>query len=290
MKIGIDIGGSHIAIAIVKRETIIEKIEYPYDIEFRKQIRENIIKYLKDRISDILKEYKIEKIGISLAGYIKENTLLVSPNLPELEGINFADILSSEFSIPVNVNIDSLCAGKAEKKYGCLKSYENGVFLVIGTGIGAVSFHGNNMYVNEYGHMVIKRDGKLCRCGKKGCFETYGSMKILKENTKSISGITDNSGETIRAYLRQNKEKPEISEIINQYVDDFCMGLSNIIDINSPNVIGFGGSFSYYEDILLDRIRNKLNNEILFIDKKRMPDFVMGKFRNDAGMIGATLF
>ena len=116
MNIGIDIGGSHIAISIIKGETIIEKIEYPYDVEFRRQIRENIVKYLKDRIADVLKEYKIQKIGISLAGYIKENTLLVSPNLPELEGINFADILSSEFSIPVNVNIDSLCAGKAEKE------------------------------------------------------------------------------------------------------------------------------------------------------------------------------
>ncbi len=289
MRIGIDIGGSHIAIAVVDGETIIEKIEYVYDVEFKNQIRKNLVQYLKNTISIMTKKYSIEMIGISLAGQIKKNTLIISPNLPELNGINFADILYSEFSIPVSVNTDSLCATKAEKEYGCLKSFSNGVFLVIGTGIGAVNFHDNNFFINEYGHMVVHRNGNLCRCGKKGCFETYGSMKALKKSVQDILGISNNSGKVIRAYLRENIESPKVQQIIDKYVDDFCMGLSNIIDITLPEVIGFGGSFSYYEDILLDKIKQKLENETLFIDKNDMPVFVMGKFKNDAGMIGATL-
>ncbi len=290
MRIGIDIGGSHIAVAIVDGQTIVEKIEYVYDVAFREHIRDNIVTYLKNTIATLLQNYKIEKIGIALAGFLKGDTLVISPNLPELNGINFVDILFSEFSIPVHVGVDSLCAGKAEKEYGCLKPYHNGVFLVVGTGIGAVCFYDNAMYVNEFGHMVLQRNGNLCRCGKKGCFETYGSMKALKQTIQNVLGITEHSGEVIRAYLREHRDDPTVQKVILDYVDDFCMGLSNIIDITMPEVIGFGGSFSYYEDILLDAIRQKLKEETLFIEKTNVPALVMGELKNDSGMIGATIF
>ena len=288
MRIGIDIGGSHIAVAVIDKNKIIEKVEYVYESEFKKQIRRNIEKYLKETISAMLDKYEVELIGISLAGYIRENTLIISPNLPELNGINFAEALS-EFSIPVQVNVDSLCAAKAERKYGCLKDYSKGMFLVIGTGIGAVSFNNKNMEVNEFGHMVIKKDGNLCRCGKHGCYETYGSMKAFKKSIEENFGITNHSGEVIRAYLRAHSDDEKVKEVINNYVENFCLGLSNIIDITMPEVIGFGGSFSYYEDILLDKIKERLEKMNLFIDKRFMPKLLMGTFQNNAGMMGATL-
>ncbi len=290
MKIGIDIGGSHIALSVIDEKTILEKIEYVYDTNFKQNICENIVEYLKNTISNILKRYEIEMIGISLAGYIKNNILIHSPNLPELNGINFADILFDEFSIRTCVNVDSLCATKAEKKYGCIKDYSKGVFLVIGTGIGGVTFDDDYMSVSEYGHMVIQKDGKLCRCGKLGCFETYGSMKAFKESIEKNFGIENHSGKIIRTYLRENINDSKVQEVIDNYVDAFCLGLSNIIDINMPEVIGFGGSFSYYEDILLEKIEQKLQKIPLFIDKNIIPKLVMGQFQNDAGMIGATLF
>ncbi len=289
MKIGIDIGGSHIAVAVTDKNLIVEKVEYVYEKDFKKEIRKNIEKYLKEKIAIMLEKYEIKSIGISLAGYIHENTLIISPNLPDLNGINFSEVLS-EFSVPVFVNVDSLCAAKAEKEYGVLKGYQKGIFLVIGTGIGGVLFDKDYISVQEYGHMVLVKNGNLCRCGKKGCFETYGSMKAFKDSVEENLGISNHSGEVIRAYIRENKDDMKVKQVISNYVDDFCFGLSNIIDISMPEVIGFGGSFSYYEDILLQKIEEKLKETTLFIDKKFMPKLLIGNFHNDAGMIGATLF
>lgn len=290
MRIGIDIGGSHIAIAVVDENKIIEKIEYVYDQNFKQAIKENIIELLKKNIAILLEKYSIEKIGISLAGHVKDNVLIHSPNLPELNETDFAEILNDIFSIPVAVNVDSLCAAKAERKYGCIKNYKKGIFLVIGTGIGGVTFDNDYIAVSEYGHMVIQKDGKLCRCGKSGCFETYGSMKAFKQIIEEKFGIANHSGEVIRAFLRENSNNSEVIETIDNYISDFCLGLINIIDINTPEVIGFGGSFSYYEDILLEKIEKQLQKSKLFIDKKFLPKLVVGDFKNDAGMIGATLF
>ena len=79
-------------------------------------------------------------------------------------------------------------------------------------------------------------------------------------------------------------------EVTADYIQNFCIGLSSIIDIVLPEAVGFGGSFSYYQDLFLDKIQNKFNTQKLLADDKSIPVFTFGDLKNDAGIIGATLF
>ena len=290
MKIGIDIGGSHIAIAKVEENKIIDKKEYNYDEKFKEEIRKNIVEYIKKEVSEIIKKEKIEKVGISIAGRLRENVLYISPNLKQLEGINFVEILEPYFKIPVTVNKDSFCAGKAEKVYGCLKKYNTAVFLIIGTGIGAISYRNNKLQRDGYGHMIIEKDGRQCKCGKKGCFETYGSITALKRSLQEYLKKENMTGKEVHDYLEAHQNEEPIKEIIDNYIQNFCTGLSSIIDIVLPEAVGFGGSFSYYQDLFLDKIEEKFKTQKLLADDKSIPIFTFGKLKNDAGIIGATLF
>ncbi len=82
---------------------------------------------------------------------------------------------------------DAKCAALCEKRIGSMKEYQNAIFLTLGTGIGGAVFmqnellRGKNNDGFEIGHMVIKADGDKCTCGNSGCFETYASMKVLKD-------------------------------------------------------------------------------------------------------------
>ena len=290
MKIGIDIGGSHIAIAKVEENKIIDKKEYNYDEKFKEEIRKNIVEYIKKEVSEIIKKEKIEKVGISIAGRLRENVLYISPNLKQLEGINFVEILEPYFKIPVTVNKDSFCAGKAEKVYGCLKNYNTAVFLIIGTGIGAISYRNNKLQRDGYGHMIIEKDGRQCKCGKKGCFETYGSITALKRSLQEYLKKENMTGKEVHDYLEAHKDEEPIKEIIDNYIQNFCTGLSSIIDIVLPEAVGFGGSFSYYQDLFLEKIEEKFKTQKLLADDKSIPVFTFGNLKNDAGIIGATLF
>ncbi len=290
MKIGIDIGGSHVGIAIVDGNRIINKKEYEYDKEFRKNIKENLIKYLVLEILERMKIYQIEKIGISIAGRLENNVLKICPNIHELEGVNFVSELSKYFNIPIVVNKDSFCAAKAEKEYGCLNTYKTCVFLCIGTGIGGVSFRDNFLHRDGFGHMIIKQDGRKCGCGKKGCFEAYCSIRAIRNEVNNYLKTEKVQGKELHDFLLNNQDNLEVKEIIDKYVKNFAIGISNIIDIVLPEAIGFGGSFSYYEDVFMEKVKKYIIENDLLVDKNSMPMFEMGYFKNDAGIIGATLF
>ena len=285
-----DIGGSHIAIAKVEENKIIDKKEYNYDEKFKEEIRKNIVEYIKKEVSEIIEKEKIEKVGISIAGRLRENVLYISPNLKQLEGINFVEILEPYFKIPVTVNKDSFCAGKAEKVYGCLKNYNTAVFLIIGTGIGAISYRNNKLQRDGYGHMIIEKDGRQCKCGKKGCFETYGSITALKRSLQEYLKKENMTGKEVHDYLETHQNEEPIKKIIDNYIQNFCTGLSSIIDIVLPEAVGFGGSFSYYQDLFLEKIEEKFKTQKLLADDKSVPVFTFGTLKNDAGIIGATLF
>lgn len=97
-------------------------------------------------------------------------------------GINIENIIRQIVDKPIFIKNDGMCAGIAEKEYGALKGYNNGVFLSIGTGIGTAVFLQGKLVeeVRSAGHMIVERNGKRCNCGKQGCYEIYASMKALK--------------------------------------------------------------------------------------------------------------
>ena len=178
-------------------------------------------------------------------------------------------------------------------QFGAMKGYKDGVFLCIGTGIGGAVFLDGKLLKNanafEIGHMIINKNGRQCSCGKRGCFETYASIRAFKNKVAEVLDIdNDFSGQ----YLRENLldfDNPKVKEVIDQFIDDMIVGLSNVIDIFEPEVIVLGGSFSYYENHpvfleLLRRIKEKGR-----VRCERLPEIKLARFKNEAGIIGATV-
>lgn len=294
MKIGIDLGGSHIGIGIVDEQgKIIQKNETELkDVE---NIQEFIISQIKNEIEFYINKYKsIEFIGIASPGTPKDGKLTNITNLG-IKELDITQILEKKFNVPVKVKNDAKCASIAEKQYGALKQYQDAVFLCLGTGIGGSVFVAGkemNPIRNsglEVGHMIIQKNGEKCNCGKRGCFETYCSIKRLKNKlmeTMNLSG--EISGKELIELLKKNKNE-KIQKIIEEYIDNLIIGLSNIIDIFEPQVICLGGSFVYFEEILYKPLVEKYYKERYVFNKEQLPEIKLAILGNDAGIIGATL-
>lgn len=299
MKIGIDLGGSHIGIGLVEDYNLVDTVDKFFSKEDRNDIENAILRNIDELINELLNKHNIkieniEKIGVASPGTIT-NGKITSWNLG-LKEYDLKSKLIEKYKLQVQVRNDGKCAGLVEKVYGAMKDYDDCLFINIGTGIGGAAFIGGKLLEPkkysgfEFGHMTLVKDGIECTCGKKGCFERYCSIKALKTkitNTLKIDG-SDISGQYLREQIMV-KYHDEVQNDINEFIDYLRIGVCNLIDIFEPEIICFGGSFSYYEG---HPVLNKLIEEInkpnsTFNKDKRI--ITTAQFKNDAGIIGATL-
>lgn len=249
MNIGIDLGGSHIGVGIVDNKgNIISKKDTDIYIEKTEDIKEFIIQTIISCIKCLLDENKItleniELIGIGTPGEPKEGIIKRIVNLG-IKDFNIVERLKKELEFNnIIIRNDGKCAAIAEKLYGSMKLYEDSVFLCLGTGIGGAAFLNNKLLKPkkrsgfEFGHMIIEKNGNLCRCGNRGCFETYCSMKSLKEKLNKEIIFGNMESRDLVKYVKENIYDEKIQKIIKEYINDLIIGLSNITNLLEPECI-----------------------------------------------------
>lgn len=300
MRIGIDIGGSHVGIGIIKGGKIINSAERILTKEDKKDIETRIVNIIIEVLYKLIDESNvklkdIEFIGIASPGTISNNIIVKATNL----GINNFDLirqLQKNINLPMQIKNDSKCAALAEKNYGAMKKYDDCIFLALGTGIGGAVFLNGEMLVPkrfsgfEFGHMIINKNGRKCSCGKKGCFETYASVRTFRNEIAKAHGIDENfSGDDLRGKLIDMKNE-NVCKVVDEFTTDLSIGICNLIDVFEPEIVVLGGSFSYYEDTpVYDMLLKKIENKNSRFNDFDMPKIALATLKNDAGMIGATI-
>lgn len=299
MKVGIDLGGSHIAIGVVDNNgRILEKNEKRLTSVEKHNIEKSIEEYMIQNINQMIEKYEITEIGIGAPGWAENGMIKNSGNL----GIQNYPITQrlQELQLPIKITNDAKCAALAENAYGCLKGYDRSIFLTLGTGIGGAVFLDNQLLKAgkkpgyEFGHMTIEKNGIPCHCGGKGCFERYASMKVFKNKLREALDLDETTrGEELLEMIRKNKPEDKnykiIENLISEYIENLSIGIQNLIHIFEPEIVGIGGSFVYFEDVLLPRLKEqirKINEKDEERKNIRIETAVLG---NDAGIIGAVL-
>ncbi len=142
--------------------------------------------------------------------------------------------------------------------------------LTLGTGIGGgavidgVPYTGHAGSAMEFGHTTIDYNGLLCKCGRKGCLECYGSATAVVNFTKShISMYPDSTiinrtkHETLTAQLVfEEAQKGDalalyIFNLIGQYLG---IGIANLVNIFNPEAVILGGGLSNAHKFFMPQI------------------------------------
>ena len=295
MKIGIDLGGSHIGIGIVdEKGYVIEKSEKRIVERDRKNIKSIIEKYITEKVKNIIEENEITQIGIAIPGTISDEKVIKSVNLG-LKNYPIVKKLQEKINIPIKIANDCRCAALAENKYGALKKYSREVFITLGTGIGGAVIINDKVLDTgelpgcEFGHMIIQKNGIQCNCGKRGCFEAYSSIKRFKEKIAKEFCLDNLNNNYIKEFIINNLNDVRLRYIISQYIENLAIGISNLINIFEPEIIVFGGGFVDYSDILLEPLKQQILTTNLLFNKRDDIILKLAKLGNDAGIIGASL-
>lgn len=293
--IGIDIGGSHIRVALIQNLKILDfKDKYisPDEVETERKSKtmlKNTIKELYEKIlqNNKLQKKDIEKIGVCVPGFYNNGILYKAKNL----NINKYELLKDLKEIfgenKIHCLNDAAASTVTEMKEGSLKGAKNALFIAPGTGIGG-RFIINGKIVNkdntEMGHVLFKYNGKKCNCGKKGCAEQYISIKALKDSLKSELETDKHIDLNALDYT-----DPKVLKIINIYTFQLASFLVSFLELFNLEKIVLGGSLS---ELKTKKIYMKLLKKYININKlnfEKKPKIELAHFKNNAGIFGAIL-
>lgn len=276
---------------------IVEKLEKRLTSTEKQNIKKSIENFIIENVNKFKAKYSIASVGIAIPGSVDEVKVIKTVNL-ELENYEIVEKLNKEINLPIKIRNDAKCAALAENQYGCLKKYTRSAFLTLGTGIGGAIIIDNKLLNTgflpgcEFGHMIIQKNGLQCKCGRMGCFEKYASMKALKNNLRNALGYDEKKRgqelfDIIRNNTKENDNYDVIENIVQDFIENLAIGISNIILIFEPEVIGIGGSFVYFEEVLLPRLKAELLKMNILGEYRdiKIETAILG---NDAGIIGAV--
>ena len=138
-RIGVDIGGTNVKIALVDKKG---EISFPKTVPTRAEMGyEYTVSNIIQTIKELIEEAKIEKsalegIGFGFPGQIDcDNGIVrILPNIPGWINVPISEIMQKEFNVPVKVDNDVRCAALAELNYGAGAGCKNLICITVETG------------------------------------------------------------------------------------------------------------------------------------------------------------
>ncbi len=314
--IGVDLGGTNIAVGIVNESfEIIKKGSVPTKPERGADpIIEDMAELAKKLIAECgLTIDDIAYAGIATPGIANSEKGIVEycNNIPFVEYPLAAKLSALIDNKPVYIENDANAAAKAEAIAGVGKGSQYSVMITLGTGLGGgividgKVYSGFNFAGAELGHIVIEKDGRPCTCGRKGCWEAYSSATGLVNITKDrildaraagratamdemIGG--DLSKVSARTSFAAMKEGDEVAaEVVDEYISYLACGVANVINIFQPNVLAIGGGVCNEGDYLLKPLMQKVFDETYSREGTPRTEIKIAQLGNDAGIIGAAV-
>lgn len=294
---GIDVGGTNIKLGIVDHKGNIvweAKGDTPYGNS----------DLLLDKICNMLEQacsqYRIQAIGIGCPGYAdKVNGIINDAANLGLAEIRFKEVLEKGLKLPVRVDNDVQVAMMAEKAYGACRNVDHAIYITLGTGIGGafildgMPYRGNRNYGGEIGHMVIHKDGRLCACGMRGCYEQYASVSALVRVAQEAYGsISPEMAAYIDGKLIFDAIKdgdPVALGIYQDWLDELCVGLISLMSIFAPQRIVIGGGISNEGSFLEASINKHLHSLDPYRAYYSNIEVKVAQLGNRAGIVGAAL-
>lgn len=310
-KVGVDLGGTNIAVGVVDEN---------YKIIGKGKVKTNAPRPAEEIFADIKKAIDlavadagltmddIEKVGVGTPGSINQETGIIefSNNL-KFDNVPARKMLEELTGKPCAFENDANAAALGEAYAGAGNGAKNFVAVTLGTGVGSGIIvdgkivSGINYAGGEMGHTVIVVNGKPCNCGRSGCWECYASATALISQTKEKmqecpdskmwelcnGDIQKVSGRT--AFNAMYEGDKAAKEVVDNYIYYVSVGVTNIINTFQPEVVCIGGGISNEGDNLLDPIRAHVEKERYSKYAKKQTKVCKAMLGNDAGIIGAAL-
>jgi glucokinase len=309
---GIDLGGTKIQTAIVDgRGKVVGQARQPTPTSGGP---EDVAAAMAASLQEAAKEAGVETgdlagIGVGSPGDADEKTGVVSSakNLPGWEGsFPLAENLKKALGAEVKVGNDVQVATEAEFHLGAGQEFQSLIGVFWGTGVGGGLVLGGKPWLGrgaagEIGHVVVKRGGARCTCGRRGCMEAYAGRSAMEAEARRQH---EEGHKTDLFKLMEKHEKPRLTsgiweraldhgdhlaeKLIERAIEALGTGVASAVNLIDPEAVILGGGLGVrFGERLMGPLMEEMRQH-LFVDE-RPPAVRVASLGDLGGAIGASL-
>lgn len=270
--IGADLGGTKIEIGLISPENAITARTRiaTHPAAGPEDVVERIAREVEKLALHLPAGERIAALGMCSPGPVDNagGVLLDPPNLAGLHYAPFRRLISARLKIPVQIDHDAKAACLGEYHYGAGRGERSVTYVIAGTGVGSATvidgqlLRGLNNTAGEIGHSPIDRDGEVCSCGSRGCFETFiagpGIVRryLRKAQAQNPAGREDGvqltALDVVNRALTGDELAREVMEEAGKALGAAVATLAMVLDVD---LFVVGGSIVRSGDLLLEPAR-----------------------------------
>ncbi|HCK99053.1 MAG TPA: hypothetical protein DHW42_02965 [Candidatus Marinimicrobia bacterium] len=306
--LGIDFGGTEIKIGIIDENgSIVTKDKYTTDTT---KSGAEIVAHIADCAQELIGKSGIPKSAIKGAGIgspglldPEKGLLKVVTNVPQLNGINFAEGIGRHLGFPAFLDNDVNAMTLGEFFFGAGKGFKHVIGLTLGTGVGGgiildgKLYRGTSFTAGEIGHLSIDSNGLYCPCGNYGCLERYIGKDGIVTRFKAYQGkgietgindYLDNGEITPKAIAMAAANGDKLSvEVLTETGKILGIALASLTNVLNPEIFVIGGGIANAGDLILEPARHELIKRAYTIPAQAVK-VVPAALKNDAGIVGSA--
>ena len=251
---------------------------------------------------------KIERMGIGAPnGNYLNGCIEMAPNLPWAHetSVPLAKMFSERLGgMPVHITNDANAAALGEMTYGVARGMKNFIVLTLGTGVGSgIVINGQMVYgcdgmAGELGHVIMRRDGRQCGCGRRGCLEAYCSATGVARTAREWLTATDRpsllreipmdkitSLDVCIAAGKGDAMANEIFQFTGEMLGEAC---ANFATFSSPEAFIFFGGLTKAGDLIMKPIEETYRAKVMPVFRDK-PQFLVSSLDGaGAAVLGAA--
>jgi glucokinase len=292
---GIDLGGTFIKFGLVDTAgRVIFKSSVPTPKGRRGILSEfaRVTELLRQMAQD--RGLRLQAVGVGSPGIVNATSGKIigrSPNIPGWQGAEVGKALAKATGLKVVVDNDANVMALAEHRFGSGKGFGSGLYITVGTGIGSgiilndQIWRGAHFAGAEIGHTIIEKNGKLCRCGKRGCVEALAATSAFIEY---YGRKTPEPGGVRFIFDRAKQGDIRAKQAISLAADYLACGIGSALELLNPEVVVIGGGIAAGGAVYFQAIRQGLR-KYASASCRRNVLVKSARLGNDAGLIGAAM-
>jgi len=292
--LGVDFGHDHVRVAVANLSTTVLAERFvALDVDHHPDVALSAASKAIDELLDETGFTRGEVVGAGVGVPApvdgRTGTVGSSPIVPAWAGLDIRRVAARHFGVDVEVDNDANLEALAEATLGEGRAHRDLVYVKLSAGIGAGLVLGGELcrgsagFAGEIGHIQVRADGHVCRCGNRGCLETVASTEALLALLRPIHG----EDLTVDALLELSRGGDDATvRVIHDAGRAVARAHADICTTLNPGVIVIGGDLSPAGEPLIFGIREAIDRYALPA-AANVVAIAQGAFGQRAALVGA---